>query len=113
MYLGALSRVFDFVTLTIRSIPPATVLLSIDYIEVTLVTLPRISRGYFARVSAGVLARLGSDSTVALCVEAEGHNNWLRTSACCVWESQASPRQDIPASFESSLIQPLFGCIWL
>ena len=57
----------------------------------------------------GVLARLGSDSTVALRVEAEGHNNWLCTSTCCVWESQASPRRDMPASFGSSH-RPLFSC---
>ena len=37
-------------TLPIRSILPTTVRLSIDYIEVTLVALPRISRGYFAGV---------------------------------------------------------------
>ena len=49
-YLGALSRVSGFATLPIRSIPPATVHLSIYYIEVTLVALPRISRGYFAGV---------------------------------------------------------------
>ena len=49
-YLGALSRVSGFDTLPIRSIPPATVHLSIDYIEVTLVSLPRLSRGYFAKV---------------------------------------------------------------
>ena len=49
-YLGAVSRVSGFATLPIRSIPPATVLLSIDYTEVTLVALPRISRGYSARV---------------------------------------------------------------
>ena len=49
-YLGALSRVSGFATLPIWSIPPATVRLSIDYIEVTLVALPRISRGYFAAV---------------------------------------------------------------
>ena len=61
----------------------------------------------------GVSARLGSDSIVALRVEAEGHNNWLHTSACCVWESQASPRRDLPASFGSSLIEPLFACILL
>ena len=58
------------------------VCLSIDYIEVTLVFLPSLSRGYFAGVlckgySAGVLARLGLDSTFALHVEAEGHNNWF------------------------------------
>ena len=47
MYLGALSRVSGFATLPIWSIPPATVRLSIDYIEVTL---HRISRGYFAGV---------------------------------------------------------------
>ena len=50
MYLGALSRVSSFATLPIRSIPSATVHVSVDYIEVTLVTLPRISRGYFAGV---------------------------------------------------------------
>ena len=50
MYLGALSRVLSFSTLPIRSIPPATIRLSIDYIEVTLVALPRISRGYFVGV---------------------------------------------------------------
>ena len=66
-------------------------------------------RGY----SAGVPARLGSDSTVTLRLEAECHNNWLRTSTYCVWESQASPRWDIPASFSISLIQPLFSYIWL
>ena len=49
-YLGALSRVSGFATLAIRSILPMTVDLSIDYINVTLVTLPRISRGYFAGV---------------------------------------------------------------
>ena len=49
-YMGALSRVSAFATLPIWSILPATVHLSIDYIEVTLVALPRISRGYFAGV---------------------------------------------------------------
>ena len=48
--MGALLRVLGFATLPIRSIPLATVLLSIDYIEVTLVSLPRLSRGYFAEV---------------------------------------------------------------
>ena len=37
-------------TLPIWSIPPVTVLLSIDYIEVTLVALPMLSRGYFVEV---------------------------------------------------------------
>ena len=50
LYLGALSRVLGFATLPIRSIPPATIRLSIDYIEVTLVALPRLSRRYFAEV---------------------------------------------------------------
>ena len=50
MYLGALSRVLGFATLPIWSILPATGRLSIDYIEVTLVALPRISRGYFIGV---------------------------------------------------------------
>ena len=86
-------RVSGFATLPIRSIPPTTVHLSIDYIEVTLVALPRISMGVLCRgYSVGVSARLGSDNTVALCIEAKGHNNWLHTSACCVWEFQASPR---------------------
>ena len=49
-YLGALSGVSGFATLPIWSIPPTNVLLSIDCIEVTLVALPRISRGYFAGV---------------------------------------------------------------
>ena len=49
-YLGALPRVSSFATLPIWSIPPVTVCLSIDYIEVTLVALPRISRGYFVGV---------------------------------------------------------------
>ena len=48
--MGALSRVSGYATLPIWSIPPATVHLSIDYIEVTLVSLPRLSRGYFAEV---------------------------------------------------------------
>ena len=60
----------------------------------------------------GVPARLGSDSTVAICVEDEGHNNWLQTFACCVWDSQASPRRDIPTSFRSSLILGL-DCLHL
>ena len=47
-YLGALLGVWGFATLPIWSIPPATIFLSIDYIEVTLVSLPRLSRGYFA-----------------------------------------------------------------
>ena len=50
MYLGALSIFLGFATLPMSSISPATVFLSIDYIEVTLVALPRISRGYFSRV---------------------------------------------------------------
>ena len=49
-YLGALSGVSGFATLPIGSIPLVTIHLSIDYIEVTLVALPRISRGYFAGV---------------------------------------------------------------
>ena len=63
--------------------------------------------------SMGVPARLVSDSTVSLSVEAEGHNNWLRTFACCVWESQASPRRCIPASFRISLILPFIACGFL
>ena len=50
MYLGALSRVSGFATLPICSIPLATIRLNIDYIEVALVALPRILRGYFAAV---------------------------------------------------------------
>ena len=57
LYLGALSRVSGFATLPIRSIFPVTIRLSIDYIEVTLVALPMISRGYFARVILRVPAR--------------------------------------------------------
>ena len=49
-YLGALLRVSGFATLPIQSISPTNVRLSIDYIEVTLVSLPRISRGYFVGV---------------------------------------------------------------
>ena len=49
-YLGALSRVSSFATLPIWSIPTTTIDLSIDCIEVTLVYLPTISRGYFAGV---------------------------------------------------------------
>ena len=50
LYLGALSRVSGFATLPIRSILLATVHLNIDYIEATLVALPRISTGYFVGV---------------------------------------------------------------
>ena len=50
LYLRALSRVLGFATLHIWSILPVTVCLSIDYIEVTLFSLPRLSRGYFAEV---------------------------------------------------------------
>ena len=46
----ALSRVSGFATLPIWSILPAIVHLSIDYIEVTLVALPRLSMGYFTGV---------------------------------------------------------------
>ena len=49
-YLEALSRVSGFATLPIRSIQPATLRLIIDYIEVTLVALPRLSMGYFVEV---------------------------------------------------------------
>ena len=49
-YLGALSGVSGFATLSIRSIPPTTIYLSIGYIEVTLFSLPRLSRGYFIEV---------------------------------------------------------------
>ena len=48
--MGALLRVLGFATLPIWSIPHATIYLRIDYIDVTLVGLPRIFRGYFARV---------------------------------------------------------------
>ena len=60
--MGALSRVSGFATLPIRSIPPTTVHLSIDYIEVTLVSLPRLSRGYFVGVILQV-SRPGWDRT--------------------------------------------------
>ena len=60
--MGALSRVSGFATIPIRSILPVTVHLSIDYIEVTLVSLPRISRGYFAGVILQV-SRLGWGQT--------------------------------------------------
>ena len=106
--MGALSRVSGFATLPIWSIPPTNIYLSIDYIEVTLVALPRISRGY----SVGVILRVSqpgwgqtAQSLYAL---------KLRTTIIgyvpplvVVWESQASPRRDIPASFRSSLILPL------
>ena len=49
-YLGDLLRVSGFATLPIRLILPANVHLSIGYIEVTLVSLPRLSRGYFVEV---------------------------------------------------------------
>ena len=62
-YLGALSRVLSFTNLPIRSIPPATVRLSIDYIEVTLVSLPSLLRGYFAGVILRV-SRPGRGRTV-------------------------------------------------
>ena len=61
-YLGALSRVLGFSTLPIWSIPPVTICLSIDYIEVTLVSLPRISRGYFVGVILQV-SRIGWGQT--------------------------------------------------
>ena len=48
--MGALLIVSGFNTFPIWSIPPVTVRLSIDYIEVTLVALPRILRGYFVGV---------------------------------------------------------------
>ena len=89
-----------------------TLYLTIDYWGdlsfLTYVIEGVLCRGY----SASVPARLESDIIVAICVEAEGHNNWLQTYACCVWESQASPRKDIPASFGSSHIPPLFACDW-
>ena len=59
--------------------------------------------GYFVIV----LARLGSHSTIVICIEAEDHYNWLHTSSCSVWESHASPRRDIPTAFMSSLILTL------
>ena len=43
-------RVLGFDTLRIQLILPVNVCLSIDYIEVALVSLPRLSRGYFAEV---------------------------------------------------------------
>ena len=51
-----------FVTLPIWSIPPTTTRMSIDYIEVTLVSLHRLSRGYFVRVILQV-SRLGWGQT--------------------------------------------------
>ena len=53
-YLGALSRVSIFSTLPIWSILPMTIRLSINYIEVTLVSLPRLSMGYFTEVISQV-----------------------------------------------------------
>ena len=43
-------RDLGFATLPIQSILPATVRLSINYIEVNLVSLLSLSRGYFAEV---------------------------------------------------------------
>ena len=112
--MGALSKVSGFATLPIRSIPPVTVLLSIDYIEVTLVALPRISRGYFAGVILQV-SRPGwgrpAQSLYVLKLRATiiGFEPLLVVTRA----SQASPRRDIPATFGSSLIQPLFACFWL
>ena len=48
--MGALSRVLGFATLPIWSIPSANIHLSIDYIEVALVALPRLSRRYFTEI---------------------------------------------------------------
>ena len=56
--MGALSRVSGFATLPIQSILPVTIHLSIDYIEVTLFSLHRLSRGYFVEVILQV-SRLG------------------------------------------------------
>ena len=47
------------------------------------------------------------DNIVSLRVESEVHYNWLHTSTCSVWEFQASPRKDIPATFRNSFIVPL------
>ena len=49
------------------------------------------------------------DKSVAQqCIEAEGHYNWLHTSTCSVWESQAFVIRDIPTTFGRSLILPLY-----
>ena len=47
---GCCFRASGFATLPIRLIPPAIVHLSIDYIGVTLVSLPRYHRGYLQRL---------------------------------------------------------------
>ena len=57
LYPGALSRVLGFDTLLLRSIPPVTVCLSIDYIGVTLVSLPRYQGGYLQRLLCRSLGR--------------------------------------------------------
>ena len=46
--------VLGFATLPIQSILPAAIFLSIGYIEVTLVSLPRLSQGVLAEVSLWV-----------------------------------------------------------
>ena len=61
--------------------------------------------------SAGVLARERSDSTIALCVEAEGHYNWLRTFAYSVWEFRASPRETYLLHSGAHIPSPWFACI--
>ena len=109
-YLGALSRVSGFATLPIWSIPPATVRLRIDYIEVTLVALPRLSRGYFAEVTLQVswLGR-GQTAQALYVLKLRATIIGYEPSLIVYW-TQASPRQDIPTSFESSHILPLFAC---
>ena len=63
----------SFANLSIWIILPATVCLIIVYIEVTLVALPRLLRGYLQRLFCSCPSQVGVDSTVAKCVEAKGH----------------------------------------
>ena len=112
-YLGALSRVLGFATLPIRSIPPVTVHLSIDYIEVTLVALPRLPRAYFAGVILQV-SRLGWGRTAPSLYAMKPRATIIGyVPPLVVYGSLKPLLGDIPASFRSSLILPLIACVWL
>ena len=100
---GGSFKLLGFATLPIRSIPPATVCLSIGYIGVTLVALPRLSRGYFAEVILQV-SRPGRGWTTQSLYAMKLRATIIGYIPPLVLYSKfrASPRRDIPAAFGSS-----------
>ena len=113
-YLGALSRVSGFSTLPIRSILLANVRLSIDCIEVTLVSLPRILSGYFAGVILQV-SQPGWGRTTQSLYALKMRATIIGYVPLLVVYGSLKPLlgETYLLHSGSSLILPLIACVWL